>query len=386
MVGPTCGVHLARWACFWGLVGIVLLAGCGSVATRKGFYEPITSDLRAARYDSAAVKIEIAKEENKYAKKDRFLYYLDAGLAYHYAWQYDLSNERLTAAEQAAEELFTRSISRAATSILLNDNALEYAGEDYEILYTNLVMALNYLSLNDFEDAFVETRRANLRLDLLEQKYADAAQTFQREAHQDSNAVVIPYEVKKVRFNNCAFARYLSMHMYAAAGEFDDAEIDHRFLQEAYLTQPHVYPFDLPDVKYYADKNTILSVVALVGLSPVKEALNLRIRTDKQLNLVQVLYDGPDKGDAEYGHIFLPIKQDYYFKFAIPVIAARLSQVDRVQVRINGEVIGELQLLEDVGLVAQQIFEAKKSLIYIRSVARAVAKGLAAHQLKKKIE
>jgi len=39
-----------------------------------------------------------------------------------------------------------------------------------------------------------------------------------------------------------------------------------------------------------------------------------------------------------------------------------------------------------VGTVAGEIFNAKKSLIYIRSVARAVAKGLATHKLKKKAD
>jgi hypothetical protein len=42
--------------------------------------------------------------------------------------------------------------------------------------------------------------------------------------------------------------------------------------------------------------------------------------------------------------------------------------------------------LEDVSLVAQETFEAKKSLIYIRTVLRAVAKGLAAHKAKKKAD
>jgi hypothetical protein len=49
-------------------------------------------------------------------------------------------------------------------------------------------------------------------------------------------------------------------------------------------------------------------------------------------------------------------------------------------------VCGELRLLEDVGKVAAETFEAKKSLIYVRSVARAIAKGLAAHELKKKAD
>ena len=45
-----------------------------------------------------------------------------------------------------------------------------------------------------------------------------------------------------------------------------------------------------------------------------------------------------------------------------------------------------MQLLEDVARVAEETFQAKKSLIYLRTVARAVAKGLAAHKAKKKVD
>ncbi|MFH2055916.1 MAG: hypothetical protein ABIJ61_08160, partial [bacterium] len=365
----------------------LLAVGCGSVATRKGFYEPITTDLQAGKYTEAAKGIEQAREKGKYDKKDRLLYYLDGGFAWYYADQPDSSIQRLLEADRASEELFTRSISKAAMSVVLNDNALDYAGEDYEILYGNLINALNFLKLDNFDEAFVEIRRANLKLDLLEQKYADAATEFRRQALQDSNKVDIDYEPEKVRFNNSAFARYLSMHMYAADGDPDNARLDQNLLVDAFLAQPHVYEFETPDVQYWArDGNTVLSVVALVGKSPVKEALNLRLRTDKDLDLVQILYDGPGKEDVEYGHIPMEVNADYYFKFAIPQLQDRPSQIQSVRVLIDGEPVGELQLLEDVGSVARETFNAKKSLIYLRSVARAVVKGLAAHELKKDLD
>jgi len=368
------------------VLSLVFLAGCGSMATRKDFYEPITARIRSGAYDSAAVGIKEARESGKYGEKDRVVYYVDAGLAYHYAGQYDSSNARLHEAENAAEELFTRSISRAALSLVLNDNALDYAGEDYEVLYTNLIKALNYLALNNFEDAFVEIRRANLKLEQLEQKYADVSQAFQRVADEDEDAVKIDYEAKPVRFHNSAFARYLSMHMYAATGKFSDADLDHDLLRHAFSTQPFIYDFDLPKVKYVSDEGAVLSVVALVGLSPVKEALNLRIRTDKNLDLVQVLYDDPDMEKAEYGHLPVEVEEDYYFKFSIPELMDRPSNISHVEVYASGEYLGRLQLLEDVGLVARETFGAKKSLIYLRSVARAVVKGLIAHKKKEKAD
>lgn len=330
--------------------------------------------------------LEAAKDKNKYAQKDRFLYFIDAGMLNHYARSYDASNAKLHLAEEAAEELFTKSVSRAAASLLLNDNVLEYSGEDYEVLYANLIKALNYIARGEFDEAFVEIRRANLKLELLEQKYADAAAEFQRSSPDDTDRVEIDYEVDKVRFHNDAFGRYLSMHMYAADGKMDDARIDHDFLVQAFRSQPHIYNFAMPEVKYYSEDRAILSVVGLVGLAPVKEALNLRIRTDKDLGLVQVLYDDPQNKGAEYGHLPVKVKADYYFKFAIPKIMPRPSLVSEIRVFANGELIGELQLLEDVSKVAEETFAAKKSLTYLRTVARAITKGLAAHKLKKKMD
>ncbi len=368
------------------LLSLLMISGCGSLATRKEFYTPIAAELQKGDYSAAARQIETACSEKKYQNKDRFVYFVDAGLAYHYASDFNLSNERLASAEIAAEELFTKSITRAAASLLLNDNILEYAGEDYEILYTNLFMALNYIASNNFEDAFVEIRRANNKLNLLEQKYREAADNFNESIKNDTAAVQINYEAKTVRFNNDSFARYLSMRMYAAEGKFDDAAIDYDLLRRAFIEQPNIYNFAMPDIKYFPEDNekTILSVVGLTGLSPVKEALNLRIRTDKDLDLVQILYTDPELGDSEYGHLPMPVSVDYYFKFSIPKIVSRPSQISGIELYANSEFLGRLQLLEDIGTVAGETFESKKSLIYLRTVARAVFKGLAAHQAKKK--
>ncbi|MDD4051154.1 MAG: hypothetical protein PHR28_04545, partial [candidate division Zixibacteria bacterium] len=44
---------------------LMLAAGCSSVATQKGFYEPIAAELRAGNYDAAAAGIETARLKNK---------------------------------------------------------------------------------------------------------------------------------------------------------------------------------------------------------------------------------------------------------------------------------------------------------------------------------
>ncbi len=375
-----------KYICLPLFVGLLLFSGCSSLATKNKFYSPITQELRQNNFDKVVEKIEQARRENKWAGKDRFLYYLDAGLAHHFAGNYDSSNLRLAEAERSADELFTKSISKAAASILLNDNVLEYAGEDYEILYTNLIMAMNYLAMGKFDDAFVEVRRVNEKLELLDRKYADAAQRYQSHSKDDTTGVEIQYEAKKVRFNNDAFARYLSMHIYAADGQYDDARIDYNWLLRAFTEQPHIYDFTVPEVTYYSKDKAILSIVAMTGAAPLKVAFNLRIRTDKDLNLVQVLSTDINGVESNYGQIPIPVSADYYFKFSIPKLKTKPSEVNEIRVYANNRPIGSLQLIEKISNVAAETFEAKKSLIYLRSIGRAVFKGLTAHNMKKKAD
>ncbi|MBU8933683.1 MAG: hypothetical protein KOO62_06715 [candidate division Zixibacteria bacterium] len=383
----------ARYSTLWPaaaccFLSLLVLGGCGSMATKQKFYEPLTAELRTGEYESVAQKLEAARTEGKYGKKDRFLYYLDAGLTWHYAQRYDSSILRLSEAEQTADDLYTKSISKAIlANTLLNDNALEYAGEDYEVLYTNLISALNYLALGMFDDAFVEVRRAGDKLELLEQKYVEAHDRLAQQTREDSSAILVDYKPDAVRFNNSAFVRYLSMHMYAADGLYDDAEIDYSYLQSAFRSQPHIYPFDPPDIDYALDDMAMLSVVALTGLAPVKEALNLRIRADKQLNLLTIIYDDGNDANTVFANYPLPDGLgDMYAKLSIPQLKTRPSQIASVKVIVNGSVLGYLQLVEDIELIAQETFAARQGVILWRTVLRTIGKSLAAHKLKKKVD
>lgn len=135
-----------------------LSTSCASMRKLKKHYAKTDKAILKNNYLEAAALVE-AEKDNSYKKRDRVLYYLNLGMLYHFAGMYEKSNKLLTIAEYAIEELFTKSISKAATSLLLNDTVLDYSGEDYEDIYINVFKALNYLSLESFDEAFVEVRR-----------------------------------------------------------------------------------------------------------------------------------------------------------------------------------------------------------------------------------
>jgi len=148
----------------------LILVSCSSISTDKQHYASINQRLAANDFEGAIKVLEETKNIY-YSKKDRVLYYLDLGLLYHYAKQYQKSNEMLSKAENAIKELYTKSISKVLASMILNDNTLDYSGEDYEDIYINVIKALNYINLNEREEAFVEIRKINEKLNFLEDKY-----------------------------------------------------------------------------------------------------------------------------------------------------------------------------------------------------------------------
>ena len=105
---------------------LLIIIACASVKTNVKFYNPILKDIQIEKYEAAVKKIDKARANEIYTKKDRVLFYLDKGMVQHYKGDYVKSNEDFHEAENDMEELFTKSISKAALSYLLNDNALDY--------------------------------------------------------------------------------------------------------------------------------------------------------------------------------------------------------------------------------------------------------------------
>ena len=104
------------------------------------------------------------------------------------------------------------------------------------------------------------------------------------------------------------------------------------------------------------------------------------------LDLIQIFYTDPERRNTEYGHIPFEISEDFYFKFSIPQIISRPSVIGSINVFIDSVYAGQLQLLEDVAAIAGETFQAKKTIIYLRTIARAIFKGLSTHKLKKKAD
>ena len=359
-------------------VAIFILNSCSSIRTRVAHFKTLDVKIEQRDFSSAVQELEAAKNRY-YQAKDRALYYLDLGMLYHYNGDYQKSNEFLTEAENALDDLFTKSISRAAASLLLNDNVLEYAGEDYEDIYTNIIKAINFLKLDEFDKAFVEIRRINDKLNVLEDKYRDLARSYQK-----AEEAKVEFQPGTSRFHNSMLGRYLSMLIYRTEGRMDAARIDYNYIEDGWQQQSHIYNFSKPDLANHlvvGDKAK-LNFISFIGKAPVKKSNELRITTIDDYLIIT----GNNPFDLSNTVYWPGLNSDLHFKFSLPSMTRVDSQVSRVRVYVDDKNISELAKIEDVGNIAIETFKVKAPLIYMKSIVRSVTKGLMAEQAKSRVE
>ena len=111
-------------------------------------FSAINYSLYEQNYEGAYNLVE-ADKKILYGDKGQVLYDLDRGILSHYGKEYLRSNEELSGAEQGIYDLYATSVTQTINSFLLNDTVVDYSGEVYEDIYTNLFMALNYIHLDN---------------------------------------------------------------------------------------------------------------------------------------------------------------------------------------------------------------------------------------------
>jgi hypothetical protein len=361
----------------------LLLSGCAMLRTEKSQYAGMDHLLARADYPAAITKIEAAKQQ-AYTYKDRVVYYLDIGMLYHWNGNYEKSNEMLEKAERGIEENFTKSITRSASSMIMNDNVLAYAGEDYEDIYLNVFKALNYLALGQNDSAFVEVRRINNKLVLLEDKYARMAEKMNRA--EEARETFVP---GKSYFQESALGRYLSMLLYRNDFKWDDVRIDLEKIDRGWKLQPDIYTFPRPDLSRSTERigppMARLNIIAFSGLAPDKKAKTFRIHTEENFIILAGSSENYLGRQNLSGLSIIPwegIGEGYHFKIQLPYMERRPSRVNYITVEVTGETEEPLQRLESLENVAVETFSVKKPLIYLKTVLRGVFKGLAAEKAK----
>ena len=343
----------------------ILICFASCVSADRAVYDAY---LVSGDYAGARNRLESDKK-SLYAGTDAVLYNLDSGMLAHFAGDYDASNERLSEAEKLMEYYYAKSVAQTVGSFIVNDSVVDYAGEDYEDIYTNLFMALNYIQQRKSDDAFVEIRRFDNKLKLLAAKYEQAVFEANNQAERrleegglsahPPHSAYSPYAGAngQSEFHNSAFARYISLLLYRSEGLLDSARIDKKYAESAFRAQHSLYPFPIPEAigeEFRIPEDKVrLNALCFTGLCPAKREEVLRIPNP---------YGGS------------------WFKIALPVMEMRPSKIAYVEIEAAGasgkKTYGKLELLESIENIAEDTFRRKQALIYAKTFARALSKSI----------
>lgn len=184
----------------------VLFSGCATWYQRSMAFQQAVGD---GEFEQAEKLLKKDKRQSR--KKNQILYYLNLGYVHFMLGNRAESNAAFETAERLTEEQQKNALTEAAV-LVSNPEARAYKPEDFEVIMINVYKALNYLLMDNMEDALVEARKINIRLQQLNAKYPDHKNRYQRDA----------------------FAHLLMGLIYDAAGDANNAFIAYRNAYETY--------------------------------------------------------------------------------------------------------------------------------------------------------
>lgn len=372
------------------------LSACGPSVNR---YALIDESLRAGDAQRADAIVEGAQKE--YGEKSQVLYRMDRGMTLHLAGRYEDSTAVLEKADQEVEQLYTRRISTATKAFLYNDTALPYEGAAHEQVMLNVLKALNYALAGNLNDALVEARRADHRLNVLADQAGDKPDVYRDDA----------------------FARYLSGVLFEAAGELNDAFIAYRKAFDAYvashawartptppmlradllritdalhLAEEHAqYRQAFPDIAWQpeadASSRAQIVVVGYHGRAPRKQDqfIDLPISLEAlRLVLLTKYAVGPNSNtrEARAAESALYGLNGHVVRVALPRLIPQKTAVAYDRISVTGQdtaMTTQTELVHDVSALAAKQFADQFSGIAVKAVARAAIKYAAAEGVRR---
>ena len=343
----------------------LLLAAC---SPHRELYPKLEELQRAGQYAEATQLVE--KSKDTYGDRNAVLYNLDRGILYHYAGRYQESNAAFELAEQRMDELYTESITGNVLAFGLNDNTLPYAGEDFEKVIVNVYRSLNYVQLGKVDEAIVEARKVNLKLELINKQYDDD---------------------KKNVYKEDAFARMLAGVLYEMGGTRDD--VNDAFISDRMAV--NVYADDF--VKNYSVSSptalvrNLLTTATFMGPEeldaarkrfPGEEPIPLALKQQQgQLYFIHFAGRGPVKVEDAIRAV---MPDGNLLKIAFPRYKPSYYLINGSRALVDGQPAAALETAQPIGAIAVENLQNRKGRIALKAIARATTKYLANKALQER--
>lgn len=320
------------------LVSFFLILQLSACVGYRSLSRPAQRSFNRGDFLEAANKYEkiISKSGN-----EQLLALLNTAISYHHAGQYQQSIKYFLQADKLAKKLDYLSVSRQTASLLATDYMLKYKCEDFEKVLINTYLAIDYLMLGDLENAMVEARRVNQKL----QKYSRRC---------------------KCDYKLNPFSSYLSGIIY---------EMDHQ-PDEAYIDYKKVYKLipEFPLLKTDLERTSRLAGIDEAGL-------------DWRTTFGKGAYSSLAE---DYGELFLffecglsPEKHQELRAIAIPAYHKRPTSISYAKVYIDGKYYDRSHILNDIEATAIRQLKAKMARILAKQAIVTAGKVAIANQIGK---
>jgi uncharacterized protein len=327
--------------------------------------------------------------------KDRFLYFVNKGLVLSMMGQYEESNQFFENAYLFWEDFKVDYFSEGA-SYLINPTITTYRGEDHEHLILLYYKALNYLKMQKTEEALVECRRLNIRLQQLSDRYS-SNNNYKHDAFIN-NLMGIIYDADK-DYNNAFIAyrnaldsyrnEYETMFQLAAPQQLKLDLL--RTAQLSGLTSELEYyknQFSMPNYHYEPSDGGELIFFWHNGLAPYKAEWGINFFIDHSFG------DRINFYNREMGLSFNFPKSSYsendlkglarieFFHVAFPKYIERLPYFHEANLQVNG-VKYNLEMTENINKIAFKVLDERMGHEFGKALIRVALKKASEYSLKK---
>lgn len=323
----------------------------------------------------------------------QFLYEVNNGLVLSLMGRYDESNVHFEKAFLLGEDYRINYVNEAA-SYLTNPNLTAYRGEDHEHLMLLYYKAINFLKQGKSQEALVECRRLNVRLQQLSDRYP-SENRYKQDAFIHTLMGII-YDSNN-DYNNAFIAYRNALKIYEKDYSllFNLAvpmQLKKDLLRAAYLSgmseelEQMKSRFEMTDYVYVPNKGGELVFFWHNGLSPIKAEWGLSFVLRQRGNHVEIAnqdfgwqysfdisnYNDKDKRNLNSIEIF---------KVAFPRYVERPMQFQSASLQTNG-VQYNLELVEDVNQIAFKCLEDRMHVEFSKALIRVALKKASEYQLR----
>ena len=370
---------------------LLIVFVAGSCANYYQSTYSFNQEFESGKLDNALTTLQ-AKSSEANGKRE-FLFNVNNGLVLSMLGRYDESNEYFEKAFLFGED-YRKNYLNEAASYLTNPMITSYKGEDHEHLMLLYYKAINFLKMGKTQEALVECRRVNIRLQQLSDRYQNENK-YQRDAFIHTLMGVI-YDTDK-DYNNAFIAYRNALEIYQddysrLFGLYAPEQLKKDILRTAWLSgftndfNLYKNEFNMPDYEYVAPEGGELVFFWHNGLSPVKAEWGINFVVDRRGNMVYFY-------NRELGLTF-PFPLEGYdereknglgsleiFRVALPRYVERPTYYSEATLTWQGNST-QLQLLEDVNKIAFRSLQQRMDLELSKALIRVALKKVAEYQVK----